>query len=115
MGKKAQGAHFLKGFQEENVRKNEPQPRKTTELREIQGLTFLVLSFLIVFFCGSLLKRIKTGHWKATGRMLEKFLQKTYTWDDEQRLFQEICGGHHGGVRDSLGVLGRDFGKKTVG
>merc|ERR1712078_535332 len=49
-GKKMQGAHFLKAFRGENVTKNEPQPRKTTEIREIKGLTFLVLIFLIFLF-----------------------------------------------------------------
>ena len=42
---------FLFKPKRENVRKNEPQPRKTTEHREIKGLTFLVLNFLIFFFC----------------------------------------------------------------
>ena len=45
-----QGAHYLKAFWAENVRKNEPQPRKTTENRDIKGLTFLVLIFLIFLF-----------------------------------------------------------------
>ena len=45
-----QGAHFLKGFWGENLRKNKEKQRKNNEHREIKGLTFLVLIFLIFLF-----------------------------------------------------------------
>ena len=45
-----EGAHFLKGFEGENVRKNNEKTATATEHREIKGLTFLVLNFLIFLF-----------------------------------------------------------------
>ncbi len=42
---KTEGAHFLKGFEGENVRKNKEKTATATEHREIEGLTFLVLNF----------------------------------------------------------------------
>ena len=46
-----EGAHFLKGFEGENVRKNKEKSATATENLEIKGLTFLVPNFLIFLFC----------------------------------------------------------------
>ena len=47
---KTEGAHFLKAFWGENLRKNREKTATATEHREMKGLTFLVQFFLIFLF-----------------------------------------------------------------
>ncbi len=95
------------GFQGESVRKNEPQPRKTTEHREIMGLTFLVLNFLIFLFCTKVwhiavlevLRKPSTNQGIESPNRINKSNQ--CIWEN----YRQVIGAFKGPLKGNKGLL----------